>query len=80
MKFSKELLEEMNSFDYGSLFNQELEDITPTLETVEVKEVPTTTDRTSAPLDSYKHTFARLEQMMAEERGEYISYEQAYNN
>ena len=79
MKLSKELLEEMQNFDYASLFNQELEDITPVA--VEVKEVPTTTTRTSTPLkEGYKHQMARLEQMMAEERGQYISYEQAYNN
>ena len=79
MKLSKELLEEMQNFDYASLFNQELEDITPVA--VEVKEVPTTTTRTSAPLkEGYKHQMARLEQMMAEERGQYISYEQAINN
>ena len=81
MKFTKELLDEMQNFDYGSLFNQELEDITPILDTVEVeKEVLTSTNKT-APLEGgYKHTLARLEMMMAEERGQYVSYEQAINN
>ena len=37
MGFTKELLEEMESFDYGSLFNQELEDLEDTLEIPEEK-------------------------------------------
>ena len=79
MKFSKELLDEMQNFDYGSLFNLELEEITPVA--VEVKKVPTTTARTSTPLkEGYLHQMARLEQMMAEERGQYVDYKTAYNN
>ena len=81
MGFSKELLREMQEFDYSQLFNQSLEDITPILEDVkETKEVLTSTRKTTPLVNGYKHQMARLEMMQAEAHGEYISYEQAYNN
>lgn len=78
MSWTKNEIDEMNNFDYGSLFNQELEDITPIAEVKKEEKLNDYKVKVNQR-EAMRHTLARLEQMMAQERGETISYRDAYN-
>jgi len=78
MSWTKNEIDEMNNFDYGALFNQELEDITPIAEVKKEEKLNDYKVKVNQR-EAMRHTLARLEQMMAQERGETISYRDAYN-
>tara|TARA_R110000764_G_scaffold6901_1_gene25345 strand:+ start:810 stop:1070 length:261 start_codon:yes stop_codon:yes gene_type:complete len=68
MGFTKELLEEMESFDYGSLFNQELEYLEDALE--DSLEAPQQVYHKAVTIDvsgSMQIHLNRLEQLIEEE-------------
>lgn len=73
----KAFQEEINNFDYASLFNQE------EVEEVEVEEVRVVKQYEQVKItpSSYdmRHHLARLSMMMAQERGEDLSYSEAIN-
>lgn len=75
--YTQKEIKEMEEFDYSSLFNQEeVEEV----EVEQVKVVKQYTDIkiTPRPYDMKNH-LARLSMMMAEERGENLSYREAIN-
>jgi hypothetical protein len=75
--YTQKEIKEMEEFDYASLFNQE------EVQEVEVEEVKVVKqyDEVKITPSSYdmRHHLARLSMMMAQERGEDLSYREAIN-
>ncbi len=74
MTFTTKELQEMEEFDYAALILEDIKEDEVLVETPSkiypsVKVTPTTQDM--------RHHMARLEMMMAQERGEDLSYEEA---
>ena len=71
----KAFQEEINNFDYASLFTNEVEEVEGVVE-VEVKKQYAEVKITPSSYD-IRHHLARLSMMMAQERGEDLSYKEA---
>ena len=75
--YTQKEIKEMEEFDYASLFTNEVEEVE---EVEQVEEVKQYAEVKITP-SSYdmRHVLARLSMMMAEERGEDLSYSEAIN-
>jgi hypothetical protein len=72
--WTKQEIEEQNNFDYAALFNSEVEEVV--MAEVEARIIYPNVKITPTSYDM-RHHLARLAMMMAEERGQELSYKQA---